>query len=140
MSTPWMLGQVRLREALAAAALTVLSSLPAFVVFAVLIRLPDPVLVSPLDVTLALVGFVTSVPLRRRRASLASVLAGVTVTAASGLLVLWLAAPEDIRALGRPEFFAFLIPTAAASLGVLAAFRVVPEAPPDRRWNRMALW
>jgi hypothetical protein len=140
MSTPWVLGQIRFGEALSAAALTVLSSLLAFAVFAFLIPFPDLGWVSALDIMLALAGFVTAVPLRRRGASLASVLAGVTVTAASELVVLWLSASQDIRALGGPDLFALIIPTAAASLGVLAAFRVVPAAPPDRRWNRMSLW
>jgi hypothetical protein len=140
MPSPWVLGQVHFGEVLGAAALSVLSSLLAFVVFAVLIPLPDPVLVSTLDVTLAFVGFITAVPLRRRSSSLASVLTGVTVVAVLEPLLLWLSAPQYIRELGRPDLFALLIPAMAASLGVLAAFRVVPQRPRNRRWNKMALW
>ncbi len=140
MLSPLVLGRVRFGEVLGAAALMTLSSVLAFLVFAFLV-LPSGSwsFVLP-DLALALAAFLATVPLRRRGAALSSALVGVAAAATFELVLLWLSASQNIRALGRPDPFALLILVAAASVGVLAAFRVVPPAPPARRWNRMAMW
>jgi hypothetical protein len=135
-----VLGPVRFGEVVVAAVLMALSSLLAFTFFTFLVLPGGHEFFMLPELMLATAAFVATIPLRRRGASLSSALVGVITIVAFEFVVLWRSASQNVAALGRPASFALLVPAALAAAGVLVAFRVVPKAPSNRRWKKMALW